>query len=61
MIVDSTLERSHSNQHLILNISDFIVFIKIFILMIFAGCSEAGVGRKYSSSISVEQDGSFDS
>lgn len=55
------LERSHSNQHLILTISDFIAFIKIFILVFFAGCSEAGMGRKHSSSVSVEQDGSFDS
>jgi hypothetical protein len=35
--------------------------MKIFILVIFAGCSEAGMGGKYSSSVSVEQDGSFDS
>ena len=61
IIVDSMLERSHSNQHLILTISDFIAFIKIYILVICAGCSEAGMGREYSSSISVEQDGSFDS
>jgi hypothetical protein len=39
------LERSHSNQHLILTIPDFITFIKIFILVIFAGCSEAGMDR----------------
>jgi hypothetical protein len=28
--------------------------------MLFAGSSEAGMVREYSSSISIEQDGSFD-
>jgi hypothetical protein len=42
-------------------VSDLIAFLKIYILVIFTGCSEAGMVREYSSGISVEQDGSFDS